>query len=822
MKFVSSLVCTIALLLLIAPTAVSQIATPEQARDHVLQQLLDDDTSGKRIMVHPQRFVTGDRVETWYRTAMVAPSEGYVVFVDDMAFANFEHPCRYVFVDGSTGEMTVANAQTPPREMLTWRELETEASIAIRSAKNVRAPRIPENARAPRPPMTAKGGQYYAVLMSGGASAGNNHVRYWNDLSNIYITLVDTYGYLDENIIVLCSDGLDPAADQSNGLNSHPDLDGDGDDDIMYACTLANIQMVFDQLATTLTEDDQLFIFTTDHGGSNSGWSVHLNLWNWENMDDTVFAAMVDALPDCPIITTMEQCYSGGFEDDLTANNRVFSSAAAYNEVSWAMPPDYVYDTYVFFWTAAVKGEDAYGNPCNADLNGDNLVDIHEAFIYAEANDISDETPQYDSVPAGLGDTLFLGQGPPLIFTFPEGLPSGLMLPGPSKKLMVEIKPGLEAYVPGTGSLCYRLDPGSTYTEIPLAHISGELYEANLPNTKPGDQPEFYFRADGDGGTTVSSPFMAPDEVYTFDVCFVETVMEDDFEVPSGWTVQSQNIQTGEWELADPNGTDAQPEDDHSPNGTKCFVTGDLGGSIGDDDVDGGPTMLFSPVLDLSSGDANINFWLYFHHTDYGGQQPLEIHITNNGSIWTPVKTVTHAPQWNYHTIKVSDHATPNANIQLRITASDNPNDDVVEALVDDFSVNRLEYFPALWADAYDLSVAQGASIEMFLDAGVAKAGRTYLILGTMSGTAPGYPLPGGAILPVNWDLFTDFIIMCLNTSICQQFYSTLDALGASTAVLDTNGPLDPSLVGSTAHMAYLLGHPFEFVSNPVQIDFNP
>jgi len=57
------------------------------------------------------------------------------------------------------------------------------------------------------------------------------------------------------------------------------------------------------------------------------------------------------------------------------------------------MPPDYVYDTYVFHWTAAVKGEDAYGVPVNADLNSDGIITMDEAYAYAVDHDQDDESP---------------------------------------------------------------------------------------------------------------------------------------------------------------------------------------------------------------------------------------------------------------------------------------------------------------------------------------------------------------------------------------------------------------------------------------------
>jgi hypothetical protein len=809
-------------LFLISALAQGEIKSPMEARDLVLSDLLNNDTTGVRLFVHPDLLSAGTPIPTWHGIAMVTPAPGYVVFVDDFAYANFAHPCRYVFVEKDTGRMKVTPRTTPPQDLGEWLEMATKASRTLAAAKNVRAPRSRIKSAGLQPP---RGGENYAVLMNGGYDAGNNHVRYWNDLSNIYITLVDVYNYKDENIIVLCSDGLDPSPDQSNGKNSHPDLDGDGDDDIMYSCVLANIEMVFNQLANTLTVEDQLLVFTTDHGSSNGGWNVYLNLWNHGSLTDAKLKSLMDALPQCNMITTMEQCYSGGFEDDISMTpGRVFSSACAYDELSWAMPPDYLYDTYVFFWTAAVKGEDAYGNPCDADLNGDNMISMHEAFLYAEEHDFSDETPQYNDTPLGLGDMLFLGPPPTLFYAFPDGLPQGLMPPGPATDLMVKIMDGGEQYVPGSGKLHYRFDPDDPYSELKLTPIGGDLFLVQLPKTQPGDLPEFYFSAQGDQGTTICSPFNAPDEVYAFDLGFTEVVMEDDFETNQGWTVENTAIITGAWERADPAGTDAQPEDDHTENGTHCYVTGRQGGSIGNDDVDGGPTRLISPTFDLSGGDASVNFYLWFYHSDNGGQQPLEIHLSNDdGSTWKKVADIEHKPSWNFYDYKVSDTLSPTGTMKIRFSASDNPNDSVVEGLVDDLKVERYILDPSLWAEAYHLSVSTGGIVDYHLDAGPDFAGQPYLLLGTLSGTVPGIMLPGGTQVPLNWDAFTTLVVSLLGTPIFQDFMGTLDPSGTATAAFDTLGPLNPALIGYSAHFAYFTGPPdWGFASNPIAVDFVP
>jgi hypothetical protein len=91
-----------------------------------------------------------------------------------------------------------------------------------------------------------------------------------------------------------------------------------------------------------------------------------------------------------------------------------------------------------------------------------------------------------------------------------------------------------------------------------------------------------------------------------------------------------------------------------------------------------------------------------------------------------------------------------------------------------------------------------------------------------MTGTAPGYPLPGGKVMPLNWDLFTDLVLLFLNTPVCQNFLGNLDGSGRGTAALNTFGPVDPAAAGLELHFAYVLGNPFDFASNPIPVTFEP
>ncbi|MHC4945048.1 MAG: FG-GAP repeat domain-containing protein [Planctomycetota bacterium] len=114
-----------------------------------------------------------------------------------------------------------------------------------------------------------------------------------------------------------------------------------------------------------------------------------------------------------------------------------------------------------------------------------------------------------------------------------------------------------------------------------------------------------------------------------------------------------------------------------------------------------------------------------------------------------------------------------------------------------------------------------GGQIIMSLDAGTSNANRNYIVLGTLSGTSPGTPLPGGlATLPLNWDVLTDIVLLMINSPVFSNFLGTLDAAGTAFARL--NAPPVPGLAGFTMHYAYCLNNPFDFVSNPVAIEVVP
>jgi hypothetical protein len=125
-----------------------------------------------------------------------------------------------------------------------------------------------------------------------------------------------------------------------------------------------------------------------------------------------------------------------------------------------------------------------------------------------------------------------------------------------------------------------------------------------------------------------------------------------------------------------------------------------------------------------------------------------------------------------------------------------------------------------LVADNYAIPEA-GGTVNFTLYGYPENAGRNYLMMGSITGTDPGTPLPGGYVtLPLNWDVFTSVVISLANSSIFHNFMGTLGNDGTATATL--NLPPVPGMAGVSMYYAYACNNKWDFVSNPVEIYIYP
>jgi hypothetical protein len=108
-----------------------------------------------------------------------------------------------------------------------------------------------------------------------------------------------------------------------------------------------------------------------------------------ERVSDDRLADLVDQVGAGTISVFMLPCYSGGFIDDLSAPNRVISTAADELSSSYG-------NVFADLFTEAFHRFTRYGTPVDADADGSGQVSMLEAFNYAAGNDYMNEIPQYD------------------------------------------------------------------------------------------------------------------------------------------------------------------------------------------------------------------------------------------------------------------------------------------------------------------------------------------------------------------------------------------------------------------------------------------
>lgn len=129
---------------------------------------------------------------------------------------------------------------------------------------------------------------------------------------------------------------------------------------------------------------------------------------------------------------------------------------------------------------------------------------------------------------------------------------------------------------------------------------------------------------------------------------------------------------------------------------------------------------------------------------------------------------------------------------------------------------------PLLGARKATLSASTGGTVDFTLCAGAMHANRAYALLGSVTGTEPGTPLPGGmATLPLNWDPFSNLLWAMINSPVFANFLGTLDGSSNGKAQLNC-GPLSPDTVGLKMYYAYTLYSPFSHASNHLEVEVVP
>ena len=311
------------------------------------------------------------------------------------------------------------------------------------------------------------------------------------------------------------------------------------------------------------------------------------------------------------------------------------------------------------------------------------------------------------------GFTVWMNQPPIAIdFDYPAGIPSTVN-PGVETVIEVELI-GIGGTVDPAATMLMSSIDGGSYASSPMQNTSGDIWEANLPAIGCDETARFYIASALESGERFTDPPTAPSSNYGYIAVSGFEVTTEDFESGDGGftTAQDSSVTAGFWERADPISTisgslQIAPENDASPEGTLCWITqnGLPGGTAGAADLDGGPVYLYSPVIDLEGSDALISMSVWLKCDDAVIDPPnadtMLIQVSNNGTNWVTTHEVdadidqdgdidTADASWGIRSFYVSEHVTPTANVQVRFIVSDNPNNSVTEAGVDEYRVEQV------------------------------------------------------------------------------------------------------------------------------------
>jgi hypothetical protein len=283
---------------------------------------------------------------------------------------------------------------------------------------------------------------YYAVLITGslpnaeveGAECWNRDFTnaFWNDT---YLTweLLYENGFSNNNIFVLFGDGRDWYPYDPGDNTRYNPLWRHGIEEITdYEAKIADVENIFTWLANgnpqkgipKLTSEDVLFVWTFGHGNSIGGCTSTLYLMDGQ-MYDYDFAALVDQVAYSKRIFWMQQCYSGGFIDNLENDKTVILTASACNQM--APPADdrnpdgddeleneiyngvkYYHGEFNYHVMNAVRKKTIVNNPIPSDTNNDGEISVLEAKEWEfEKDSWTSVDPQYSDI-GNIGASSFL------------------------------------------------------------------------------------------------------------------------------------------------------------------------------------------------------------------------------------------------------------------------------------------------------------------------------------------------------------------------------------------------------------------------------
>ncbi|MBL8059729.1 MAG: hypothetical protein JNK63_03320 [Chthonomonas sp.] len=323
-------------------------------------------------------------------------------------------------------------------------------------------------------------------------------------------------------------------------------------------------------------------------------------------------------------------------------------------------------------------------------------------------SNLNNGTPHYEEIAAGFDAKGMTAPAVNRLNMSAATLPPQIVTPAPTLlntksrlTFAVNVTNNLETVNPNAVRLRYAIGTGA-YSTANMVPIGGNQYRASLPTPSPGQSMRYFVEATTQQGNYFAGPVGTATEFKSLVVGKkVTTIFTDTFDTNLGWTfANSTSLTTGAWERGDPNGTvfngaPSNPESDSNDAGTFCLFTdqGAVGEAAGTTDVDGGPAYAYSPTINMSGGNAILEFSHWFYNSI--GDDCVNVWISNdNGSTYIPIFGQIQTPtsnSWNRTSIVLGNHIALTNQMKIRVTTFDTATASITEAAIDNVVVKQVK-----------------------------------------------------------------------------------------------------------------------------------
>ena len=220
------------------------------------------------------------------------------------------------------------------------------------------------------------------------------------------------------------------------------------------------------------------------------------------------------------------------------------------------------------------------------------------------------------------------------------------------------------------------------FTAIPLVDNGGGQYTATLPAYLCDEDPEYFVSVGGSLAGVQTLPQTGFFDARVGDGFIFTDSGEGSIAFTIGGNITTQ--EAGRWTNGTPqnNGRDDPPSDFDGNN--LAWLTGQSA-STDNSDVDGGSTILISPVYDFSQGGTvSFAYWMQDSINPIGAGDGFTFEISaNGGTTWTVARSYSTAGFWRTDSFDIGALLNNPSQFRFRWVATDVDPGDVLECAVD-------------------------------------------------------------------------------------------------------------------------------------------